>query len=164
MSDTDRTDIIGGLRATDTLTTRTRRDVPKWAWATVGGVALTGVALISWSLAAAPQKPPTAVTSPSASGGSAEAVPLLPLPSTTDASPRLRTTHTAPRPSPTRKATSSPSPRVTSSPTPTPTRTVSSAPTPTRTHESPSPAPTDSDAPPTLTPPTITPEATPHGQ
>lgn len=170
MNDTDRTDVIPGLRSSDTppmpLTLpashrRRRRDVPRWAWVAIWGVPVAVAAgLVGWALGGTPHdNPPTSVaSSPSPSHGSPGAVPPAPLPSTTDTSPRLRATHTAPAPPPTRDTSHRPSPSRTASPTP--TRTASPAPSPTHTHDTGSPAPTDSDVPPIFTPPTITPEAT----
>lgn len=174
MRDTDRSDVIPGLRSDDTppmpqllpgVHRRRRRDVPWWAWVAIWGAPAAVLAgLVGWSLGGpSDHRPPAAVvSSPTKSTPAAEAP--VSLPPTTTAKPQRRSvTHSAPAPSPTTKATHRPSPTVTPSPTRTRTRTGSPAPSPTRTHESPSPAPTDSHAPPTFTPPTITPEAT-HGR
>jgi hypothetical protein len=164
MSDLDRTDIIGGLRAGDTpplpLPTshrRRRRDMPWWAWVAIWGAPAAAVAgLVGWYLGGpSGHRPPTAVvSSPSSSTPAAEAPVSLP-PSLGVPSPRFSVTRSAPAASPTTEHTRRPTPTVTASPTPTRTHSSSPAPSPTRSRETGSPAP--SDTPPT---PSDSPEAT----
>jgi len=170
MSDTDRPDILPGLRSDDTLVMplllpgthrRRRRTVPWWGWVAIWGTPAAVVAgLVGWSLGGpSNHRAPTAVvSSPSESSSAAEAPVSLP-PTTEAPSPQRNVTHKAGAPSPTTKPTRRPSPTVSVSPSPRHTHSTP-APSPTRTREEPSPSPTDTEAPPTFTPPTITPEAT----
>lgn len=157
VTDTDRTDIIPGLRPSDTPRMgtpmlgrhRSRRGghMPRWATALVFGAPvaaaglLTGLALPGW---VAGDRPAPPAGSP-ARTVSAAPPPNLPSPSRAwprvdRSQPRTLAPQTSPPPTPRRSSSPTPTPRM-SSPSPSPLR--SSEPTPTTEPPS-SPTPTDS--------------------